>query len=820
MAKKKSKKKRVIKKVVKHKKNKPVPKNKLAKKAKKISRGRGVKKDKVIAKKPKKRKKKKLDRKKISSGIKLPDFKSKKVKPKRGKRQKFSLRSLKGKLKTKRAIVIYFLLTAFISFNVWLFWGLPLPTNLTSQHVPVSTKIFDRNGKLMYEIYADRRSTPVDLEDIPEHVKNSTIAIEDKDFYNHFGVSIQGIIRASYNTVFKRKLQGGSTLTQQLVKNALLTPERTLKRKVRELALTIIVEALYSKDEILELYLNQIPYGSTAYGIGASSELYFGKRAQDLTLAEASLLAGLPQAPTRYSPFGTDPQRSINRQKVVLGRMVEDGYISQEEMDAAIEEELMFAQPERLKAAHFSLWIKEQLAERYGDIIVETGGLRVTTTLDLELQEFAEQAVATEVAKLAKNDVGNGAAIVTKPATGEILAMVGSKDYFAEDEDGKVNIIFAERQPGSSIKPLNYALGFRDGNITPSTPIADVPTCLSTYGQPPYCPVNYDGGFHGAVQVRFALGNSYNIPAVRVLALNGIENFVSFASQMGITTWKDPQRYGLSLTLGGGEVRPIDMAVAFGVFANQGVKIPLRSILKVENYEGEITELYNVNNTGGEEVLEPEVAFLISHILHDNNARSAAFGSSSFLNVRGHPEVSVKTGTTNNLRDNWTVGYTAEAVVVTWVGNNDNTSMSRAISGVSGASPIWNKIMREVLDKIEDGEIDEEKREHAWPEQPKSIVGATVCATNGNVIADEANPGCPTRFEYFLSDKVGSQIGWGQGDLLVDKQTQALAHPEIPPEATEPQNKPYLNDPLGTLVCLDCPMHEWHVDIGYPLSGI
>ena len=497
--------------------------------------------------------------------------------------------------------------------------------------------------------------------------------------------------------------------------------------------------------------------------------------------------------------------------------MVEDGYIAQEEMDKALKEDLNFSQPESLKAPHFSLWIKEQLAERYGDITVETGGLRVTTTLDLKLQEFAENAVATEVAKLSDYDVGNGAAIVTKPSTGEILAMVGSKDYFAEDEDGKVNIIFSERQPGSSIKPLNYALGFESGNITPSTPLADVPTCFSTYGQSPYCPVNYDRSFHGAVQARFALGNSYNIPAVRVLALNGIDNFVNFAKRMGITNWKDPQNYGLSLTLGGGEVRPFDMAVAFGVFANAGKKVPLRSILKVENYEGEITQLINVKNTQGEDVLEPEVAYLISHILQDNNARIAAFGASSFLNVRSHPEVSVKTGTTNNLRDNWTVGYTPEAVVVTWVGNNDNSSMSRAVSGVSGASPIWNKIMKESLDRIKAGDIDGEEKDHSWPERPESIVGATVCVTHGNTVADENNPGCATRFEYFMPDKVGSQIGWGQSDLLIDKATQALAHPELPPEATEPQNKPYLNDPLGTLVCLDCPLHEWYVTIGYPL---
>lgn len=817
----------------KKKENKKTDNNKIKKKsssskkshkfAKKVSKKRSIEKAKIDTKKGEKRKIKKLKVADVSLKRSLAYFLHfiKRIRHKKTKKTaKTRSLPLRERLKTKRAIATYILLAILISFSVWLFWDLPMPNNLSNNRVPVSTKIFDRNGELLYEIYADRRSTPVKLEDLPEYVKNSTIAIEDQDFYHHYGISIQGIVRAAYNTVFKRKLQGGSTLTQQLVKNALLTPERTIKRKLRELALTIITEVLYSKDEILELYLNQIPYGSTAYGIGAASELYFNKEAQDLTLAEATLLAGLPQAPTRYSPFGTDPQRSKDRQKVVLRRMVEDGYITEDEVEIAENEELNFAKPESLKAPHFSLWIKEQLAETYGDVIVETGGLRVTTTLDLELQELAENAVATEVAKLKDNNVGNGAALVTKPSTGEVLAMVGSKDYFAEDEDGKVNIIFAERQPGSSIKPLNYALGIESGNITPSTPLADVPTCFTTFGQKPYCPVNYDYNFHGAVQARFALGNSYNIPAVRVLALNGIENFVSFAKRMGITNWKDPQNYGLSLTLGGGEVKPFDMAVAFGVFANAGEKVPLRSILKVENYEGEITQLVNVNNIKGEEVLEPEVAFLISHMLQDNNARSATFGTSSFLNVRGHPEVSVKTGTTNDLRDNWTVGYTPEAVVVTWVGNNDNSEMSRAVSGVSGASPIWNKIMKATLDKIESGGIDGEKRGHSWPEQPEGITGATVCVTHGNTVADENNPGCATRFEYFLADKVGSGVGWGQSDLLIDKQTQTLAHPDLPPELTEPQNKPYLNDPLGTLVCLDCPLHEWHVDIGYPLNGI
>src|SRR3989344_2973606 len=392
-----------------------------------------------------------------------------------------------------------------VSFGLWLFWEIPLPTKLATSQVPVSTKLFDRNGKIIYEIYADVRSTPYELPDRPQDIKDATISIEDKDFYKHYGVSYTGIVRAAYNTIFKGKLQGGSTLTQQLVKNVLLTPERTVRRKLREFVLTLLVESIYSKDKILELYLNQIPYGGTAYGIGAASELYFGKSAKDLNLAEATLLAGLPAAPSTFSPFGSRPELAKERQELVLKLMVADGYITTEEADKAKEEELIYAKALEFKAPHFSLWIKQELADKYGEEVVEKGGLRVTTTLDLDLQDFAQVAVASEVAKLKKQKVGNGAAIVTRPSTGEILAMVGSKDYFAEDEDGKVNIILAKRQPGSSIKPVNYALAIKDKKLTASTPLADVPTCFSVPGTTAYCPKNYDGSFHGAAQARFAL---------------------------------------------------------------------------------------------------------------------------------------------------------------------------------------------------------------------------------------------------------------------------------------------------------------------------
>ncbi|KKQ98194.1 MAG: Penicillin-binding protein, 1A family [Candidatus Woesebacteria bacterium GW2011_GWB1_39_12] len=746
--------------------------------------------------------------------LKTKESRNKKHQPRSEKKSK--IRSLFKNVRLWKKVLFLGILSAIFS---WLFWGIPLPTKLSKEEVPVSTKLFDRNGKLIYEIYAERKSTPVKLDELPDYIWESTVAIEDKDFYKHYGVSFTGVMRAVYKTLVKQKLQGGSTLTQQLIKNALLTPERTLKRKIREFALTLVVETIYSKDQILEMYLNQIPYGGTSYGIGAASETYFGKNAKDLTLAEATLLAGLPAAPSYYSPYGAHPELSKGRQEVVLMQMVEEGYIIQEDADKAKEEELKYAEPEKLRAPHFALWVKNLLAEKYGEATTEKGGLRVTTTLDLELQEFAEVAVATEVAKLKKQNVGNGAALVTRPATGEILAMVGSKDYFAEDEDGKVNIVFAKRQPGSSIKPLNYALAIKDKKISLSTPLADVPSCFSVTGQKAYCPVNYDGTFHGAQQARFALGNSYNIPAVRVLALNGLENFIDFATKMGITTFTDPKNYGLSLTLGGGEVVPYDMATAFGVFANQGIKQPLISILKVTDWKGKVLEEVNTKEIEltGDRILTSDVTFLISHILHDNNARSAAFGESSFLNVRGHPEVSVKTGTTNDRRDNWTIGYTEYALTLSWVGNNDNSEMSGAVSGVSGASPIWNSIMRKVLDKAEEGFYNPEDDGHAWPKQPQGVVGANVCATTGNLPDNPDSPGCPTRFEYFLKDKVGAGIETGTKDVQIDKTNGALAYPELPPELIETQNRPFLLDPLGTLVCLDCPIASASAKINYPL---
>lgn len=719
-----------------------------------------------------------------------------------------------------RKRIIFF--SVLISFSLWLFWGIPLPTKLSSPDIPVSTKLLDRNGNLIYEIYAETRRSPVELDSLPEYIKNATIAIEDKDFYKHQGFSFSGIARAAYKIVTRGKIEGGSTLTQQLVKNALLSPERTIRRKVREFFLTVVVEGIYSKNQILEMYLNQIPYGSTAYGIESASELYFGKPAKELNLAEATLIAGLPQSPTRYSPFGAHPELAKERQKEVLKQMVQNEFISQEEADKTLEVELNYAEIKAPVAPHFALWVKDQLVEKYGEKMVEQGGLRVTTTLDLELQTYAQEQVATEVGKLKKQKVGNGAALITHPSTGEILAMVGSKDYFAKDEDGKVNIILRERQPGSSIKPINYAMAIKDKKITLATTFADTPTCFAVTGQSLYCPKNYDGTFHGLVQTRFALGNSFNVPAVKILALNGIPDFVEFARSLGLTTYTDPDKYGLSLTLGGGEVRPYDMAEAFGVFANDGVKQPLIAVTKIEDWKGKVLEEVKISDKklSGEKVLDLGTTFLVSHMLHDNNARSQAFGTSSFLNVKGHPEVSVKTGTTNDRKDNWTIGYTKQIVAVVWVGNNDNTPMSGAVSGVSGASPIWNKVIKYALDKSEKGNYDKEDDGHSWPLQPEEVVGASVCADTGGAIpsGDPNNPGCASRFEYFLKGTVPTISNVINQDVQIDKTTQQLAGKDTAPENIEMQNKPIFTDPTGGIYCMTCPISSQSATIRYPLK--
>ncbi len=730
--------------------------------------------------------------------------------------EKESSKQFQPKKKVVLLFIIFslFFVLCFMFFVI--FTGLPSPSKLISYEIPQTTKIFDRSGALLYEVYTEQNRTLVKLADIPLYLRQATIAIEDKDFYRHQGVSlVGGILRAVKETLSHQKLQGGSTITQQLVKTALLTPERTLSRKIREIILAFWTERLYNKDQILEMYFNQVPYGGTAWGIEAAAEKYFGKNVKQLSLAQAALLAGLPAAPTVYSPYGAHPEYAIDRQKEVLQRMVEDGYITESVKREALSEKMDF-RPQRsdIAAPHFVMYIKEKLVEKYGEKIVETGGLKVTTSLDLPLQEFAQDAVATEIAKLKNYRVGNGAALVTRPATGEILAMVGSKDYFATDS-GNFNVTTSFRQPGSAIKPINYAVGFETKKVTPATLFIDEPTCFQVVGQKPYCPVNYDGKFHGPVQLRFALGNSFNIPAVKMMALNGVGPVIASASAMGISTFADPSKYGLSLTLGGGEVTILDMAKVFGVFANSGIRKDLISILKVEDHNGKILEEYKDQNLvkeidkplsfpstlliQGPRVLSNETTFLMSHILLDNNARSQMFGTSSFLIVPNHA-VAVKTGTTDDKRDNWTIGYTPNFVVTVWVGNNDNKPMDPYLSsGITGAAPIWNKIFTQILKNQPD----------LWPKQPPEIIGTQICSLSGklppNPDKNAADRGCPTRYEYFIKDTVPKETENLKQNVTIDKNTRNLA-PSDQKDNTEVKEQQIVSDMFGSY-CLDCP-HE------------
>lgn len=712
--------------------------------------------------------------------------------------------------KRKRNIIILGILAFIFFVFFYIFYDLPNPYKLKNfQATPLSTQIFDRNGKLLYDIYKEQNRTPVKLRDLPKYVSQATIAIEDKDFYKHQGVSfLGGILRAVKDMFLTSQVQGGSTITQQLIKTSLLTPERTIRRKIREIILALMTEKIYQKDDILEMYLNQVPYGGAAYGIEQASMLYFNKPAKKLTLAEAAFLAGLPQAPSLYSPY-LNPELSLNRKNAVLKRMLQDKYIDEKTYNKTIKEKLEIKPPRNIiKAPHFVFYIKKILEEKYGVETVEKGGLKVTTTLDLDIQEEAEKILKEELEKVEDLDVSNGAVLVTRPPTGEILAMVGSVDYFATGS-GAFNVTTAERQPGSSIKPLNYAVGLERKLVTPATVFIDSPTCFTGGGQPEaYCPVNYDGKFHGPQALRFSLGNSFNIPAVKMLAMNGVKDFVASASAFGITTFKDPKNYGLSLTLGGGEVKMTEMAQAFSAFANRGKVKKLAEILKVEDKFGRtIFKFENSNfiqevkkplkapsllSITGQKAISPETAFLISHILLDNNARSAAFGESSYLNIRGHA-VSVKTGTTDDKRDNWTIGYTPNFLTAVWVGNNDNSPMNPYLtSGVTGAAPIWNRVMNFVLKDQPD----------LWPIRPDTVVGRQVCWDSGDLATkkDDGTDNCSARFEYFIK-------GTEPKDSHISKQTVAITKDD----KLAPQNWPDIEMKEKTIIkdmfgfyCVDC----------------
>jgi len=611
-------------------------------------------------------------------------------------------------LKLSFFLAIFFLGAILLIF-VYFSKDLPDPQKINERQIVESTKIFDRTGKIiLYDIHGEEKRTVIPFEEIPQQMKNATLAIEDSSFYQHFGLDFTGILRSAFYNLIGRKVlgqkisAGGSTITQQFIKNAILTSEKTYTRKIKEAILAIEMEIKYSKDEILEFYLNQVPYGSNAYGVEAAAQTFFNKQAKDLTVAESALLASLTQAPSYYSPYGSHREILKARQEYALERMFKLGYITQQEMEQAIQEKLKFAPiKSSIKAPHFVMYIKEYLEEKYGQEVVEKDGLKVYTTLDWDLQLAAEEIIHNgAINNWKKYKAKNAALAAIDPKTGQILAMVGSYDYFDLENDGNVNVTIRERQPGSSFKPFAYATALEKG-YTPNTVLFDLktefnPNCPAaanqekdSFGEDCYNPGNYDDKFRGPITARLALAQSLNIPSVEMLYLAGIEDTIKKAKEMGITSLNG-NYYGLSLVLGGGEVKLLDEVAAYGVFATEGIKNEKSPILKIEDKNGKIIEEFK--ESPQERVLGEQTARSISDMLSDNEARSPVFGAASPLYFKDR-QVAVKTGTTQKYRDAWTVGYTPSLVVGVWVGNNNNASMTREGAGMAAAAPLWHSFI-------------------------------------------------------------------------------------------------------------------------------
>ncbi|MCX6702349.1 MAG: PBP1A family penicillin-binding protein [Candidatus Wolfebacteria bacterium] len=603
---------------------------------------------------------------------------------------------------------------------------LPSPEQFTSRQVNQSTKIYDRTGQvLLYEVHGDEKRTVVPPDQIPDYAKKATLAIEDQTFYNHPAFDWRGIARAAYTNIIRGNLsQGGSTITQQLAKNAFLSSDKTFTRKIKELILANWIEKTYSKDQILNLYLNQIPYGSNAYGIEAASQTYFGKSAKDISIAEAATLAAMIQAPSHYSPWGPNRKELLARKDYALDQMNKLGFITDARKKSAEKEDLKF-QPQsigNIKAPHFVMMAREYLIDKYGEDEVQNGGLKVITTLDYNLQQIAEKTIKEGADRNSAAYNGKNASLVAQDAkTGQILALVGSKDYFGESEpagcektpngcqfEGNFDVATQGlRQPGSSFKPFAYVTAFKEG-YSPNTMVFDLPTEFSTYSA--VCPItnidyksdntlcfhpeNYDHIFRGPINLRNALAQSINIPSVKTLYLAGISNSINMAASLGITTLADPNRYGLSLVLGGGEVKLVDMVEAYSVFAQDGVKHDQTFILSVSGSDNQVLEKYS---DAANQVIDPQYPRLINDILSDVDARSGLFSSSLELTTFPDREVAMKTGTTNNYRDAWTIGYTPDFVVGVWAGNNNNQPMQKQAGSILAAVPIWHAFLEKAF---------------------------------------------------------------------------------------------------------------------------
>ncbi len=635
--------------------------------------------------------------------------KKKKVRQRKMKRKTGGIkkRKIKKKNKPKRIILNIILLAIvfailIIGYVLNLYRSLPDLEKFGERIISQTTKIYDRTGEvLLYEIHGDEKRTIVPLEKIPKYTQQAVISIEDAEFYQHPAFDWRAMIRALIKNISSGRIsQGGSTITQQLAKNAFLTPEKTITRKIKDILLAIKLEKRYGKDEILELYLNQISFGSNLYGLESASQAFFAKSISDITISESAILAAIIQLPTYYSPYGNHIDELFERKDFILERMEEYGYIDSQQLITAQNEEIEF-QPKltNIKAPHFVMFIREYLEEKYGASFIETAGLKIITTLDWDMQLIGEEAVLEGAMRNEDLYGGKNAALIAQdPKTGQILAMVGSRDYFDLENDGNFNVITAHRQPGSSFKPFAYLAAFEKG-YSPDTVVFDLRTDFNAtgIGSMKYEPENFDHQFRGPVDFRHALAQSVNVPAVKVLYLSGLTNTISLAKKLGITTLNKISDYGLSLVLGGGDVRPIDMAEAYSVFANDGQKPRQQAILKIEDSNGNVLEEYKDEK---EQVIDVQYIRLLNDVLSDNEARIGLFQRNNLLTIPGY-QIAAKTGTTQDYRDAWVFGYTPSLVVGVWAGNNDFSPMHEGGGSILAAVPTWNSFMTKVLPKYQ-----------------------------------------------------------------------------------------------------------------------
>ncbi len=582
----------------------------------------------------------------------------------------------------------------------WLYYSAtPAASELATRKIAQTSIVYDSSGQnVLYALHGEQNRKIVTHEEIPDVVRKATIATEDSNFYHHFGIDPFSIARALKVNIENNGIrQGASTITQQLARSAFLTRERTIRRKILEAVFALKIERHYTKEEILDQYLNEIPYGANAYGIETASETYFGKPASQLALDEAAFLAALPKAPSYYSPYNTHHEELAIRQKNILIRMGELNLATQEDIEKAVEMNTFLkikplVQP--IQAPHFVFFVLQQLEEKYGKEFLQTGGFKIYTSLNFEMQKTAEEVVVSGAQRNIARGATNAALVAINPKNGDILAMVGSKNYFDSTIDGEVNVATSLRQPGSSFKPFAYAHAFELG-YQPETKILDAQTNFGPDGSGrSYIPRNYDGKFHGLLTMRETLSQSLNVPAVKTLYLASIDGTIELAHRMGITTLNDRKRYGLSLVLGGGEVKLLDMTSAFSVFAAEGFRSPAKSIIKIIDHSGKILEEAKADSN---QVLDVQVARKINSILSDNKARTPIFGPRSALILDDGRAVAAKTGTTQEFRDAWTVGYTPSIAVGVWAGNNDNHPMKAGADGVFVAAPIWKDYMQKIL---------------------------------------------------------------------------------------------------------------------------